>query len=52
MDAQEESLRSGIAELGRIDDVEVMLGQESGHGVHDAGTVGARKGQNVVVHVE
>ena len=49
---QEEALGGGIAELRRVDDVEIMLGQEASHGVHDAGTVRARQGQDVAVHVE
>jgi hypothetical protein len=45
--AHEEQLRFRIAELGRIDDVAAVLGEETGHAQHDTALVEAGQGQDV-----
>jgi hypothetical protein len=47
--SHEEALRDGVGELLQIQDVEVLLGQESGDIVHDARLVRAGQGEDVVV---
>ena len=44
MDAHEEGGGGGVAVLLRVDDVEVVLGEEAGDGVDDARSVGAGEG--------
>jgi hypothetical protein len=47
MHAHEEQPGFGVAELGRVDDIAAVLGQETRHAVHDAALVEAGNGQDV-----
>lgn len=47
--SHEEALRDGVGELLQVEDVEVLLGQESGDIVHNARLVRAGQGEDVVV---
>ena len=49
--AHEEAVRGGIAKLRGVDDVQVVLDEETGHGADDAGPVGAGESENKA-HVE
>jgi hypothetical protein len=49
VDSHEEALGDRVRELLQVEDVEVLLGQESGDIVHDAGLVRAGQREDVVV---
>lgn len=51
--AHEEALGGGIAELRRVDNVQIVLDQEGRDGVDDSGAIGAREGEDEAgSHVE
>ncbi|CAF3651502.1 unnamed protein product [Fusarium graminearum] len=53
VNSHKETLRDGIGELLEVENVVLVVGKDTSHGINNAGLVGARQSEDVIVgHVE